>query len=59
MIDQKFFSMSICGFQSLFLILQIIIFYHEKCLNTRDPDPARSRRKLKFPIPTRDPDPVK
>jgi hypothetical protein len=38
MIVHKCFSKSIYGFQILFLILHIIIFHHEKCLNTRDPD---------------------
>jgi hypothetical protein len=46
MIGQKFFSMSIYGFQNLFLRLNIIIFHHGKCLNTRDPD------QIPIPVPT-------
>ena len=38
MIGQKCFSMSIYGFQNLFLILHIIIYHHGTCLNNRDPD---------------------
>jgi hypothetical protein len=64
MIVEKCFSMSIYGFQNLFLILHIIICYHGKCLNTRDPGPDLSRnfQSRSRPVPTwveiSNPDPV-